>query len=250
MTPLKTLLIVDDEADIRDLIERYFKRRGYRVLGAASGERMHQILAENKPDVVLLDVCLPDTSGFDLLPYLKAHYNAAVIMLTAQAKTEQRVAGLNQGADDYLPKPFDLNELEARINAVLRRNEPPIESKILARRYLFSGFCLDTRTRTLFDRDQSEIKLTPAEYELLLVLSKHAGTVLDRDFLMLSTRGRQANALDRAIDVRLSQLRKKLYREGQTKPLFVTIRGGGYMLDCNVIENDEASDESRLTNNE
>ncbi len=242
MSQPRRLLIVDDEADIRDLITRYFSRRGFEVSGAATGAQMHQILAEQTPDVLLLDVCLPDTSGFDLLPHIKTHYSSAVIMLTAQAKTEQRIAGLNQGADDYLPKPFDLHELEARINAVLRRNEPALETKVLAKSYHFAGFRLNTRTRCLLDPDQSEIKLTPAEYELLLVLAKHAGTVLDRDFLMLSTRGRQANVHDRAIDVRLSQLRKKLHHPAQKTALFVTIRGGGYMLDCDVRESDHESD--------
>jgi len=235
----KTLLIVDDEPDIRKLIARYFGRRGFAVKGAASGAEMHQALADDTPDVILLDVCLPDTSGFDLLHHIKAHYSTAVIMLTAQAKTEQRIAGLNQGADDYLPKPFDLNELEARIKAVLRRNEPIFEAKTLHKYYCFEGFCLDTRTRLLLDQKKNEVKLTPAEYELLLVMVKHAGTVLDRDYLMLSTRGRQANIHDRAIDVRLSQLRKKLRCGDREKPLFSTVRGGGYMLDCMVDETNE-----------
>lgn len=235
----KTLLIVDDEPDIRKLIARYFGRRGFTVNGAATGAEMHQALADSTPDVILLDVCLPDISGIDLLHHIKAHYSTAVIMLTAQAKTEQRIAGLNQGADDYLPKPFDLNELEARIKAVLRRNEPIFKAKTLLNYYRFEGFILNTRTRVLLDQDNGEIKLTPAEYELLLVMVKQAGTVLDRDYLMLSTRGRQSNPHDRAIDVRLSQLRKKLPCDDREKPLFSTIRGGGYMLDCIVEETNE-----------
>ncbi len=233
------LLIVDDEPDIRNLIQRYFSKQGYQVFCASSGQQMRQALGAHPIDIVLLDVCLPDTSGFDLLPQIKAQTNAAVIMLTVQANTEQRVAGLNQGADDYLPKPFDLSELQARINAVLRRNEATPAKPPTSKRYQFEGYILDTRTRKVTDPQTEETRLSPAEYELLLVFVKHAGVVLDRDYLMLATRGRPATVYDRSIDVRLSQLRKKIVINGPEKPLFVTIRGGGYMLDCDV-EIDEA----------
>lgn len=194
---------------------------------------MYQILEKHPVDIVLLDVCLPDTSGIELLPRIKQRYQAAVIMLTAQAKTEQRIAGLNRGADDYLPKPFDLAELHARINAVLRRNESIVEQQIELKKYQFQGFTLNTRTRNLSHQSR-EIKLSPAEYDLLLVLLKNPNTVLDRDFLMLTTRGRPVSAHDRTIDVRMGQLRKKLALDTQKKALFSTVRGGGYMLDCNV----------------
>jgi len=227
------LLIVDDEADIRSLIKRYFRKLGFCVVAAGSGVEMEQMLVKQPVDIVLLDVCLPDISGIDLLPRIKQHYRAAVIMLTAQAKTEQRIAGLNLGADDYLPKPFDLAELHARINAVLRRNEHSTDKQIELKQYQFDNFTLDTRTRRLFNGNY-EIRLSPAEYDLLLVLLKTPNTVLDRDYLMLTTRGRPASAHDRAIDVRMGQLRKKLSLETQNKALFSTVRGGGYMLDCDV----------------
>ncbi len=229
-----SLLIVDDEPDIQNLIKRYFSKLGFSVFCAGSGADMDQVLAKQRIDIVLLDVCLPDTSGIELLPRIKQHYQVAVIMLTAQAKTEQRIAGLNQGADDYLPKPFDLAELHARINAVLRRNESLTDKQIELKQYQFQNFTLDTRTRTLCHKKQ-EIKLSPAEYDLLLVMLKNPNTVLDRDYLMLTTRGRPASAHDRAIDVRMGQLRKKLSLETQTRPLFSTVRGGGYMLDCEVL---------------
>ncbi len=227
------LLIVDDEADIQSLIKRYFTKLGFCVVAAGSGVEMEQTLAKHPVDIVLLDVCLPDTSGIDLLPRIKQHYRAAVIMLTAQAKTEQRIAGLNLGADDYLPKPFDLAELHARINAVLRRNEHSTDKQIELKQYQFAHFTLDTRTRRL-SNETHEIKLSPAEYDLLLVLLKNPNTVLDRDFLMLTTRGRPASAHDRAIDVRMGQLRKKLSHHSDTTPLFTTVRGGGYMLNSDV----------------
>ena len=237
---MTSLLIVDDEPDIRSLIRRYFSKLGFKVYCAASGSEMALSLAEHSIDIVILDVCLPDASGMELLPGIKQRYQSAVIMLTAQSRTEQRVDGLNRGADDYLPKPFDLSELEARINAVLRRKEPVQEQRVVPRLYRFGEFRLDTRTRSLYREPQVEIKLTPAEYDLLLVLLKNPGAVLDRDFLMLSTRGRLATAHDRAIDVRMGQLRKKLALEKPGKCLFSTVRGGGYMLDCEVtISQDE-----------
>lgn len=228
------LLIVDDEPDIQQLIKRYFSKQGFAVECAGSGLAMHQQLLNQKFEVILLDVCLPDISGFDLLPEIKARYQSAVIMLTGQDRTEHKITGLNRGADDYLPKPFDLAELHARINAVLRRSPSDDQKPAEFERYLFEGFRLETRTRTVFDLNQQTVKLTPAEYELLLVMVKNPGVVLNRDFLLLSTRGRQANINDRAIDVRLSQLRKKISIDNRAAPLFSTVRGGGYMLECTV----------------
>jgi len=227
------LLIVDDEPDIQSLIKRYFSKLGFCVVCAGSGREMEQMLVKHSVDIVLLDICLPDTSGIDLLPRIKQHYAAAVIMLTAQAKTEQRITGLNRGADDYLPKPFDLAELHARINAVLRRNEHMADKPIELKKYQFQCYTLDTQTRSLFNKNH-EIKLSPAEYDLLLVLLKNPNTVLDRDYLMLTTRGRPASAHDRAIDVRMGQLRKKLPPKSQKTALFTTVRGGGYMLNATV----------------
>lgn len=234
MTDHTTLLIVDDEPDIQHLVKRYFDRLDFEVLCAGSGAQMQQQLAKHVIDVVLLDICLPDVSGVDLLPDIKAHHQAAVIMLTAQGSTEQRIAGLNLGADDYMPKPFDLNELHARINAVLRRSGSQADRLPECRQFKFAAYTLNSQTRTLYDRAQKTVDLSPAEYDLLLVLLKNPGIVLDRDYLMLTTRGRPASAHDRAIDVRIGQLRKKLLPEGTDTPLISTVRGGGYMLNCTV----------------
>ncbi len=229
------LLIVDDETDIRQLVRRYFERQDFEVHDAGSGREMRAQLGRQTMDIVLLDICLPDVSGVDLLAEIKSEHGCGVIMLTAQGSTEQRIAGLNMGADDYLPKPFDLAELHARINAVLRRGAgQPAEKVPDNRQFSFAGFTLDSKTRSFFDLSGEPVELTPAEYDLLLVLLKNPGTVLDRDFLMLTTRGRPATAHDRAIDVRIGQLRKKLQREGEARPLISTVRGGGYKLDCEV----------------
>ncbi len=234
MTDSNSILIVDDEPDIQSLVQRYFSKHGFDVHCAGCGTQMHKQLAQRSFDIILLDVCLPGSSGFELLPQIKAQTQSAVIMLTGQANTQQRIAGLNQGADDYLSKPFDLGELQARVNAVLRRKVTEISKADMPKSYRFEGFTLDTRTRTIVNAKGENIKLTPAEYELLLVMLKNAGVVLDRDYLLITTRGRLANVNDRAIDVRLSQLRKKLFIKDRELPLFLTVRSGGYMLDCEV----------------
>ena len=235
MSEHTTLLIVDDEADIRQLVRRYFERQGFAVAEAGSGQEMRSRLARQPADVVLLDICLPDISGVELLSEIKSGNDCAVIMLTAQGSTEQRIDGLNRGADDYLPKPFDLAELHARIKAVLRRGTSQAADKSPEQReFRFAGYRLDGKTRSLLDPTGKAIELTPAEYDLLLVLIKNPGTVLDRDYLMLTTRGRPATAHDRAIDVRIGQLRKKLPRRDASAAMIATVRGGGYMLDCEV----------------
>ena len=230
----KTILIVDDEVDIQRLVQRYLSKQRFKVLCASSGDEAFPILESQPVDVVVLDVCLPGLSGFELLAQIKQAYPVAVIMLTSQGETEQRVAGLKLGADDYLPKPFDLDELHARIIAVLRRYETKSSNQLIANRYRFANYSLDIQTRQLKNQQGDEIKLTPAEYDLLLVFLKHPGVVLDRDFLMLHTRGRVTNAYDRSVDVRLSQLRKKLCTDINAPLAFTTVRGGGYMLECDV----------------
>ncbi len=229
------LLIVDDEAAIRSLIKRYFEKRGGLVYGAASGTEMHQILANQPVDLILLDVQLPGKDGFELLDEVKQQYTAGVIMLTVQNELSDRLTGLNRGADDYIPKPFEMSELLARANAVLRRlatehtlNAPETSS------YRFSGYCLDGRTRELHNPAQQIVELSPAEFDLLMVFVKHPKTVLSRDYLLQQTRGRDASPYDRTIDVRVGQLRKKLPLQNSTELLFKTVRGGGYMLNYPV----------------
>lgn len=224
------ILIVDDEPAIRSLVKRYFEKQGMVVHCAASGEEMHALLEAEAIDIVFLDVHLPGKDGFKLLDEIKAEHQAGVIMLTVENDLDARLHGLNGGADDYLPKPFAMSELHARSNAVLRRlgrfkQTPKLETSC----YRFAGYALDCKLRELRDARQQLVELSPAEIDLLLVFVKHPQTVLNRDYLMQQTRGREAAPFDRTIDVRVGQLRKKLpIADEQT--LFKTVRGGGYML--------------------
>lgn len=224
------ILIVDDEPAIRSLVKRYFEKQGMVVHCAASGEEMHALLDAETIDIVFLDVHLPGKDGFKLLDEIKTEHQAGVIMLTVENDLDARLHGLNGGADDYVPKPFAMSELHARSNAVLRRlgrfkQIPKLETSC----YHFAGYALDCKLREVRDAEQQLVDLSPAEIDLLLVFVKHPQTVLNRDYLMQQTRGRDAAPFDRTIDVRVGQLRKKLpVADEQT--LFKTVRGGGYML--------------------
>lgn len=224
------ILIVDDEPAIRSLIKRYFEKQGMVVHCAASGEEMHAVLEAEVIDIVFLDVHLPGKDGFKLLDEIKTEHQAGVIMLTVENDLDARLHGLNGGADDYMPKPFAMTELHARSNAVLRRlgrfKQP---SKLETSCYCFAGYALDCKLREVRNAELQLIDLSPAEIDLLLVFLKHPQTVLNRDYLMQQTRGRDAAPFDRTIDVRVGQLRKKLPILDE-QSLFKTVRGGGYLL--------------------
>lgn len=224
------ILIVDDEPAIRSLVKRYFEKQGMVVHCAASGEEMHALLDAETIDIVFLDVHLPGKDGFKLLDEIKTEHQAGVIMLTVENDLDARLHGLNGGADDYVPKPFAMSELHARSNAVLRRlgrfkQTPKLETSC----YHFAGYALDCKLRELRDAQQQLVELSPAEIDLLLVFVKHPQTVLNRDYLLQQTRGRDAAPFDRTIDVRVGQLRKKLPIASE-QTLFKTVRGGGYLL--------------------
>ncbi len=229
------ILIVDDETAIQSLVKRYFAKRGATVHCAGSGEEMHTILQQYPVELVFLDVHLPGKNGFELLQDIKRNYSVGIIMLTSRSELDDRIAGLEGGADDYVPKPFEVTELLARTNAVLRRlaqNKPTQAPE--TGRYCFAGYCLDSKVRKLYAPDQQAIELSPAELDLLAVFVCHPQTVLSRDYLMQQTRGREAGPYDRVIDVRVGQLRKKLPVTDAGTPLFKTIRGSGYMLTSTV----------------
>lgn len=233
------ILIVDDEIAIQSLIKRYFEKRGATVHCVGSGEDMQPVLDQFPIDIVFLDVHLPGKDGFTLLNELKRDHDVGVIMLTSRCELNDRIAGLDAGADDYVPKPFEVSELMARSNAVLRRlGRFKNTSEPETCRYCFAGYCMDCKVRKLYRTHNLEIhldnqhlvELSPAEFDLLRVFVQHPETVLSRDYLLQQTRGRTAAPFDRTIDVRVGQLRKKLTVPESDQPLFKTIRGGGYMM--------------------
>lgn len=233
-----TLLIVDDDADIRDLLARYLGEHGYRVLTAADGAQMRACLDRQDVDLIVLDLMLPGEDGIQLCRWLHAQSDIPIIMLTARSDKLERVFGLELGADDYVTKPFEPRELVARIRAVLRRARPgrvlpetPPESGCLR----FSGWRLDPRKRVLWNAEGSEVELTPGEFDLLLQFVQNPRQVLDRERLLDRSRGREGAPFDRAIDVQVSRLRRKLEDTHPSPTLIQTVRGAGYIFTARVL---------------
>ena len=225
------ILIVDDHREIRDLVARALTKEGFRVTGAADGRAMRKVLADNRIDLVLLDLMLPGEDGLSLCRTLRAESNVPVIMLTAKGDEVDRVIGLEMGADDYLPKPFGSRELIARIKAVLRRSREHVASSApRAKRYRFDRWALDTGARELVRADGVTVPLSTGEYDLLIVLVERPQRVLSRDQLLDLARGRAASGLDRSIDTQVSRLRKKLELDPGDPKIIKTVWGGGYMF--------------------
>ncbi len=226
------LLVVDDDADIRNLLAEQLGRAGYTVLTASDGAQMRQLLEREHVDLIVLDLNLPREDGLTLCRDLRARSSTPVIMLTARAEPIDRVLGLEMGADDYLAKPFEPRELLARIRNVLRRTEalPANLEPLAVRRARFSGLTFDLEHRHLVDAAGRVVVLSGAEFRLLRVFVGHANKVLSREQLVALSSGRQYEAQDRAIDLQISRLRQKLGDGGGADGLIKTVRNEGYVL--------------------
>jgi two-component system OmpR family response regulator len=229
------ILLIDDDREIRDLLARFLDRHGMRVTAARDGREARRAWSAGHYQMVILDLMLPGESGLDLARWLRSSSDVPILMLTAMGDETDRIIGLELGADDYLPKPFNPRELLARIRAVLRRtSERGARPAETAKLYRFAGWQLEPGRRRLLDPDNTEVPLTGGEYDLLAALVERANQVLTRDMLLDLLRGRQAGPFDRAIDVAISRLRRKLERDGRDLQLIKTVRGGGYVFACEV----------------
>jgi DNA-binding response OmpR family regulator len=233
------ILVVDDEPDIVALVAYHLAKSGYRVSTASSGADAADLARRERPALVVLDLMLPDLSGFDVLERLRADdatRDVAVLMLTARREEPDRIRGLSLGADDYLAKPFNPRELLARARNVLRRWEmaPRKATTDEVSRYRFAGWTLDTAARELIDPDGARQTLTGAEYRLLLAFVSHPNRVLSRHQLIELTRTRRAELFDRSIDVRVSRLRQLLRDQSRTPHIIKTVYGDGYVLGATV----------------
>ena len=232
------VLVVDDDADIVALIARYLGGHGFDVRAAHSGAAMREALASAAPDLVLLDLGLPDADGLSLLQQLRTHWQGPVIVVSGRGdEAVERVIGLELGADDYVAKPFDFRELLARIRSVLRRAAPagpqpaPAEP---ARRLAFAHLVVDLGARRMHHADGTEVGLTTGEFDLLRALLERPNEVRSRDELMNSLYGREAGPFDRAIDVAIARLRRKVEPDPGNPDLIRSVRGLGYLLACDV----------------
>lgn len=226
---MKTILVVDDDADLRSLLREYLTDQGYHVLEAAEGNELWTRLENSTVDLIILDLMLPGEDGLSLCRTIRARQTTPILMLTARGDEMDRIIGLEMGADDYLPKPFHPRELLARIRSIFRRSEQQNQAQP-PRHLHFSGWTLDLAARHLMSADQVVIPLSTGEFRLLKTLAEHPNTVLSRDQLMDALAGREADPLDRTIDVMMSRLRRRLGDDAREPTLIKTIRNEGYML--------------------
>jgi two-component system, OmpR family, response regulator len=232
------LLVVDDDPGIRELTAAFLQQHGYRVDTAADGAEMRRRLAVESYALVVLDVMMPGEDGLSILRSLDRATSPAVIILSVIGEEVDRIVGLEMGADDYVAKPANPRELLARIRSVLRRKEGGAPARTAPERAYrrFAGWRLDPLARQLLDPDEVVINLSDGEFRLLMTFVDHPRRVLTRDFLLDHARGHDAEHFDRAIDVQVSRLRRKLARaDGRGgDELIRTVRNEGYMFTSDV----------------
>jgi two-component system OmpR family response regulator len=226
------LLLVDDDAELRDLLREYLGQAGFRVSAVADGREMQKAMDAAHFDLLILDIMLPGEDGLSLCRRLRAQSRVPILMLTARGDEIDRIVGLEMGADDYLAKPFNPRELLARIKSILRRAGSLPENLAAedVRRFRFAGWSLDTQTRQLLSPAGVLVDLSGVEYKILRVFVDHPNRVLSRDQLLEFTQGREAAPFDRAIDVQIGRLRRKLEDDAREAHLIKTVRNEGYVL--------------------
>jgi two-component system phosphate regulon response regulator OmpR len=233
------VLIVDDDADIRETTGEYLSGHGFEIALAADGEQMRAAFSAGAPaalpDVVLLDLNLPGEDGLSLTRWLREHHDVGIIMVTGAGEVIDRVVGLEVGADDYLAKPFDPRELRARLKSVLRRTRERAGASAAAapqagQRVKVGRCTLDLATHQLIDEQGAELPITGMEFDLLRVFIEHANRVLSRDQLLTLTRNREWEPFDRSIDIRIARLRRKIEVDPEKPAAIRTVRGAGYMF--------------------
>jgi two-component system, OmpR family, response regulator len=232
------LLVIDDDHEIRHLLTRFLEKNGFRITSVRDAREARRAWTRGAFQLVVLDLMLPGESGLDLARWLRDQEDVPIVMLSAMGEDTDRIIGLELGADDYIAKPFNPRELMARIRAVMRRatdtQENSASGERIARPLRFAGWTLEPARRRLLNPEGVEVPLTGGEYDLLFALLERANRVLTRDMLLDLLRGRQAGPFDRAIDVAVSRLRRKLDDQGGGAQLIKTVRGGGYVLAATV----------------
>jgi DNA-binding response OmpR family regulator len=234
MSRSQHIVIVDDEAPAREMVGDYLRMHGFTVTLCDGGKSLRAAIAENEPDLVVLDLNMPEEDGLSIIRDLKSRTNVPVIMLTATASPIDRVVGLELGADDYVAKPCELRELMARIRSVLRRSTP---GKATApsrdarpQQVRFGTKWLDLEAQALRDDEGNEHPLTASEFGLLKVFAANPKRVLSRERLLELANARDSEAFDRAVDLRIMRIRRKIEPDPSKPVVIRTIRGGGYLF--------------------
>ena len=231
---VQSLLLVDDEAALREPLAEYLARQGFSVSQSASAAEARTFLRDQRPDLVLLDIMMPGEDGLSLCRYLAESRQIPTIFLTARGEATDRIVGLEIGADDYVVKPFEPRELVARIRSVLRRAGRSAPDSADEEAYAFDGWLLDPLKRRLIDHEGAVVAISSAEFRLLVAFLEHPRQVLDRDRLLDMVQGREAHLFDRAVDNQVSRLRRKIEIDNRNPQLIQTVWGGGYMLAAEV----------------
>jgi DNA-binding response OmpR family regulator len=221
------ILVVEDDPRLAGMLGEYLSNQGYVVSQAATGAEALERLSADALDAAILDLMLPDMDGLDVCRKLRERSDLPVLMLTARGDAIDRIVGLEIGADDYLPKPFEPRELLARLRAILRRRIVPAAGP--AKTLVFGQLEIDVDAHTVKVAG-TEAELTSYQFELLLALAQHAGRVLSRDVLMDLVRGEQLDAFDRSIDVHISRIRAAIEDDPKSPRRIITVRGAGYLF--------------------
>jgi two-component system, OmpR family, response regulator len=239
MSDLGHILVVDDQREICEMVQDYLSSEGYRVSVAHDGPGMRRVISQSPVDLVVLDLMLPGEDGLTLARWLREESSVGIIILTGRGETVDRIIGLEMGADDYLPKPFHLRELLARVKSVLRRVSGRTPERAPAHRLQarFAGWHLDLASRELFAPSGMEVRLTTGEFDLLAAFVNNSNQVLTRDRLLDLARNREAGPFDRTIDVQVGRLRRKLEDDPQKPSMIKTVRGSGYIFTPTVETN-------------
>jgi DNA-binding response OmpR family regulator len=229
---IKKALIVDDDRKLQEALKEYLEEDEFKVTSLYDGLECLDAIAAELPDIVILDIMLPGCSGLDVMRKIKEKYNLPVLLLTAKGDETDRIVGLELGADDYLPKPFNPRELVARIRAVMRRNylDSGDRSKASDEMLVISDNLVLNKAKQCVNVDGEEVELTLTEYKILEVMVRNRNIILSRDRLMNLAMGKDFMAFDRAIDVHVSKLRAKLGTGDEASSYIKTVRGTGYML--------------------
>ncbi len=229
------ILIVDDDHEIRELLTDYLRDASFKISEAANGREMWRVVNKEQVDLIVLDLMLPEEDGLSLCRELRAQHEIPVVMLTAKGTLIDRIIGLEVGADDYLPKPFDPRELLARIKVILRRAR--VSDKPAADEFAyisFEGWRLDTQARQMFSPEGVIVSLGSSDYMVLRALLEHPNRPLSREFLIEHVYGKDSQAFDRSIDVCISRLRQHIEADTRNPTIIRTVRNAGYMLASQV----------------
>lgn len=234
------ILIVDDDYSIRSILAEFLQSHGLITFQAANGAEMFSALKRESIDLILLDLMMPGDDGLTLCRRLQNGYQIPVIILTAVDSETDRIIGLELGADDYVTKPFSSRELLARIRNILRRfgDDPRKTAEKKPTSYRFADWTIDSKRRTLFSPDGTLIVLTSTEFDLLMVFVENSQRVLNRDALLDALHGRTSHQFDRAIDVQISRLRRKIETDPQNPEFIKTIRNEGYFFTPDIEQAD------------